>query len=94
MYYVLKKPIITEKNSMIAEQSNTYAFEVDKMATKTDIKKAIEKLFNVKVRSVNTLICRNRSTRNRTGTSKVKYWKKAMVRLADGEKISLFEGAN
>jgi len=94
MYYVLKKPIITEKNSMIAEQSNTYAFEVEQTATKPEIKSAVEKFFNVKVKSVNTQICRNRSTRTKMGMSKVKYWKKAMVKLADGEKISLFEGAN
>ncbi len=94
MYYVLKKPIITEKNSVLAEESNIYTFEVEKMATKTEIKSAVEKFFDVKVRSVNTSVCRNRSTRTKLGKSKVRYWKKAMVKLADGEKIALFEGAN
>lgn len=93
MYYVIKKPLITEKNSVLAELNNTYVFEVDRKATKTDIKDAVEKFFRVKVDSVNTSICRNRATRNRMGVSKVKYWKKAMVKLKSGEKINLFEGA-
>ena len=94
MHYVIKKPIITEKNSLIAEVSNTYAFEVDRKATKIEIRSAVEELFDVKVTSVNTSICRNRSKRTKVGTTKVKYWKKAMVKLAKGEKIALFEGAN
>ena len=94
MHYVIKKPIITEKNSLIAEVSNTYAFEVDRKATKIEIRSAVEELFDVKVTSVNTSICRNRSKRTKVGTTKVRYWKKAMVKLAKGEKIALFEGAN
>lgn len=92
MFYVLKRPLITEKNSLFAEQG-VYVFEVERKATKTDIKKAIEKYFQVKVDSVRTSVCRGRSRRTRLGQSKVKYWKKAMVRLKDGQKISLFEGA-
>ena len=92
MSYVIKRPIVTEKNSFHAE-SGVYVFEVNKTATKTDIKSAVEKLFRVKVRNVRTAICRNRSRRTRLGVSKVKYWKKAMVQLAPGEKIKIFEGA-
>ncbi len=92
MLSVIKKPLISEKNSLLAEFS-TYAFEVDKMATKTEVKQAVEKLFRVKVSSVNTQVCRNRSRRNKGGQSKVRYWKKALVKLADGEKIAIFEGA-
>lgn len=92
MYYTVKKPIITEKNSLLAE-NGVYVFEVDRKATKTDIKQAVEKYFRVKVLSVNTAVCRGRSTRTRLGVSKVPYWKKAMVKLAPGEKITLFEGA-
>lgn len=92
MYHVIKKPLITEKNSALAE-SGIYVFEVDKKASKTDIKKAIEKSFQVKVASVKTAICRGRSRRTRLGESRVQYWKKAMVRLKAGEKIALFEGA-
>ncbi|NQY99291.1 MAG: 50S ribosomal protein L23 [Bdellovibrionales bacterium] len=92
MFYTLKKPLITEKNSMMAEDG-VYVFEVDKAATKTEIKSSVEKYFRVKVDSVRTSICRGRAKRTRLGVGRVKYWKKAMVKLKEGEKISLFEGA-
>lgn len=92
MYYVIKKPLITEKNSALNE-AGIYVFEVDTEANKTEIKKAIEKFFRVKVSSVKTSICRSRSRRSRGGEGRVTYWKKAMVKLAPGEKITLFEGA-
>ena len=76
MNYIIKKPIITEKNSMMSESDNVYVFEVDKKATKTDVKAAIEKFFRVKVQSVRTSVCRGRSKRTKLGMSKVKYWKK------------------
>ena len=92
MQYVIKRPLITEKNSMMAE-NDIYVFEVDRKATKTDVKTAVEKHFRVKVRSVKTSVCRNRPKRTRIGVGKVRYWKKAMVKLAPGEKITIFEGA-
>jgi large subunit ribosomal protein L23 len=92
MYYVIKRPLVTEKNSFLAEKG-VYVFEVDKKATKEDIKKAIEKYFSVKVADVNTAICRGRAKRTRLGVGKAEVWKKALVRLKKGEKISLFEGA-
>ncbi|MCB0356081.1 MAG: 50S ribosomal protein L23 [Bdellovibrionales bacterium] len=92
MYYTIKKPLITEKNSLLAE-SGVYVFEVDRKSTKIEVKQAVEKLFRVKVDSVRTAICRGRSRRTRMGVSKVRYWKKAMVKLVPGEKIKLFEGA-
>lgn len=92
MNQMIKKPLITEKNSILAE-AGVYAFEVERKATKTQIKSAVEKYFQVKVKSVNTLQCRSKTKRNRFGISKPKYWKKAMVRLMPGEKISIFEGA-
>ncbi|MAE74510.1 MAG: 50S ribosomal protein L23 [Bdellovibrionaceae bacterium] len=91
MLYVIKKPLITEKNSLLAEQ-NIYAFEVDTKATKTDIREAVEKSFNVKVENIRTQICRGRGRRTRFGLSRPKYWKKALVKLKANEKISLFEG--
>lgn len=91
MLNVIKRPLITEKLSMLAE-SGTYAFEVDRKATKTDVKNVIEKQFDVKVEDVRTMICRGRSKRTVHGATKVKYWKKALVKLKSGEKISLFEG--
>lgn len=92
MLNIIKKPLISEKNSLHAEQG-IYAFEVNKKASKVDIKNAVEKSFRVKVASVNTQVCRNRKRKNKLGESKVKYWKKALVKLKAGEKIALFEGA-
>lgn len=92
MLNVIKKPLISEKNSTHAELG-IYAFEVNRKASKTDIRKAIEKSFNVKVSSINTQVCRGRSRKTRLGVSKVRYWKKALVKLKVGEKIALFEGA-
>lgn len=92
MSTVIRKPLVSEKNSLLAEQG-IYAFEVAKAATKPDIKTAVEKAFKVKVRSVKTVVCRSRSKRTKAGFSKVQYWKKALIRLAPGEKIGLFEGA-
>ena len=92
LHYTIKKPLVTEKNSLMAED-RTYVFEVSRSATKVDISKAIEKYFRVKVDSVRTSICRDRSKKTKVGVSDVHYWKKAMVKLAPGEKISLFEGA-
>ena len=92
MLYIIKKPLITEKNSTMAE-TGTYAFEVDRKSTKTDIREAVEKSFGVKVEKVHTMICRGRARRTKLGLSKVKYWKKALVKLKAGEKITLFEGA-
>lgn len=92
MYYVIKRPLVTEKNSVLAEKG-VYVFEVETKATKIDIKKAVEKYFRVKVIDVNTAICRGRAKRTKFGVGKVQTWKKAMVRLKAGDKISLFEGA-
>ena len=92
MFYVIKRPLITEKNSTLAEKG-VYVFEVDKQATKLEIKNAVEKFFRVKVSSVNTAMCRGRGKRTKFGVGKPDSWKKAMVRLGKGEKISLFEGA-
>ena len=92
MYYVIKKPLVTEKNSLLAEKG-VYVFEVEKDATKIHIKKAVEKYFRVKVASVNTATCRGRMKRTKFGEGRTVSWKKALVRLKAGEKIGLFEGA-
>lgn len=92
MMNVLKKPLISEKNSLLSE-TGVYTFEVDRKADKTQIKTAIEKTFDVKVNSVNTLVCRRDGKRTKYGKAKVTYWKKAFIKLMPGEKIAIFEGA-
>ncbi len=97
MYHIIKEPLTTEKNAKHQAQ-NTYVFKVDKTATKQQIMKAIEQLFEVKVIGIRTLISRRRRHRGRgrrTGknTDKIHYWKKAFVKLSPNNKIRLFEGA-
>lgn len=91
MYGIIKKPIITEKNTIL-NAAGVYTFEVDRKATKDEIKSAVEKLFEVKVQKVRTMQCRNRARRVGAKISGVRYWKKALVQVAPGEKIGIFEG--
>ena len=93
MYEIIKKPLISEKNAAHAEDINTYAFEVSMDATKLEIKDAVEKAFRVKVADVRTMICRGRYFRKQAKLGPPKHWKKALVKLKQGEKIALFEGA-
>jgi len=93
MYEIIKKPLISEKNAGHAEDANTYAFEVAMSANKNDVKKAIEEAFDVKVEGVRTQICRGRYFRKQVRLGPPKHWKKALVKLKAGEKISIFEGA-
>ena len=92
MSYVIKKPVITEKNNLQAEKG-IYVFKVSLQAGKPAIKDHIEKYFNVKVKSVKTSVCRKRSRKLRGGQAgRVRYWKKAFVRLKPGEQMTAFEG--
>lgn len=93
MYEIIKKPLISEKNAGHAEDANTYAFEVDLRSSKSEIKEAVEKAFRVKVDDVRTMICRGRYFRKQMKLGAPKHWKKALVKLKQGEKISIFEGA-
>lgn len=87
MFDIIKRPIITEKNTLRANLYNEYAFEVEKTANRTEIKAAIEKLFGVKVIRVNTLIARKQPRRLGKGASKRRLWKKAIVKLKEGDKF-------
>lgn len=90
---IIKRPLVSEKNAIHSEASNTYAFEVDRTATKEQIKSAVESAFRVKVDDVRTMICRGRYFRKQMRLGAPKPWKKALVKLKAGEKISVFEGA-
>jgi large subunit ribosomal protein L23 len=93
MYDIIKKPLISEKNAGHAEDSNTYAFEVDLRASKIEVRNAVETAFRVKVVEVRTMVCRGRYFRKQAKVGAPKHWKKALVKLQPGEKISIFEGA-
>ena len=85
---IIKAPIITEKSAALAEQ-NIMTFSVDVKANKTQIKQAIEKLFNVKVVSVNIVNVHPKKKRVGRYTGKTNNVKKAIVKLAEGSSIEL-----
>jgi large subunit ribosomal protein L23 len=93
---VIRRPLITEKNTVLMEIGQ-YTFEVAPEANKFQIREAVEKTFNVKVRAVNTLNvkpkAKSRTASRRGGriTGHVAGWKKAIVTLAPGDRIDLFE---
>ncbi|TVR88290.1 MAG: 50S ribosomal protein L23 [Saprospirales bacterium] len=91
---VLIKPIISEKSEMLTEAVNQYSFVVDKKATKGQIKNAVEELYEVKVKGVNTLIMpsrsKNRNTKRGFIRGSVPSFKKAVVTVAEGEVIDFF----
>lgn len=85
---IIIAPIITEKSST-TESNRTYQFKVDIRANKTQIKQAIEKIFNVKVENVNTSLSHPKQKRVGKYTGMTKKYKKAIVKLAEGNTISL-----
>ncbi len=85
---IIKGPIITEKSAQLAE-SNTIVFSVDTKANKTQIKQAIEAIFNVKVESVNTLNAPTKRKRVGRYVGRTNKVKKAIVKLAEGSSIEL-----
>lgn len=89
---VILRPIITERSTeMMAE--NKYVFEVAPKANKTEIKQAVEKIFDVKVESVNTINVKGKPKRMGRYMGKRKDWKKAIVKLtADSKPLEFFEG--
>ena len=91
LYQVLRRPIITEKNTALQEQ-NKYAFEVAEKANKHQIKQAVEKAFKVKVVGVNVLTVPGKTRRVGRRQVKTSPWKKAVVTLEAGQKIEFFEG--
>lgn len=88
---VIKKPIVTEKGTILKDTRNAYVFEVDASATKVDIKRSVEKLFKVKVSKVTTLNQHGHKKRYGGHHFMSKAWKKAYVTLREG-KIEIFEG--
>lgn len=91
-YEVIRRPIISEKSAALAEVGNRYAFEVALQAHKQEIKQAVEKLFKVKVRKVHTMIVHGQTKRLARSEIKKSNWKKAIVTLAEGQKIDFFQG--
>ena len=91
---ILVKPLVTEKMNEQAERFNRYGFIVDKKATKHQIKKAVEGLYNVTVDSVNTIVyggkVKSRYTKSGVITGRTAAYKKAIVTLAEGDSIDFY----
>ena len=90
---VLRAPHISEKATMAAENGSTIVFKVAKEATKREIKAAVQKLFEVEVKSVNTLIVKGKTKRQGTRQGRRSDWKKAYVVLKEGQDIDFTGGA-
>ncbi|MCK5408459.1 MAG: 50S ribosomal protein L23 [Candidatus Krumholzibacteria bacterium] len=92
---IIQKPVVTEKSTSLKEDFNRYVFRVDVKANKRQIKKAVEELFEVKVKDVRTAVIRGKRSvvMNRRGRFEGyrPNWKKAYVTLAEGDKIDIFE---
>jgi len=89
---LIRRPLITEKSTRLKEGSNTICFEVARTANKIEVRRAVEKLFGVKV--VNVRVANRQGKWKRMGRflGQRKAWKKAYVRLAPDQKIEFFEG--
>ena len=93
LYDIIRAPRITEKGTRLKERSNVITFEVRTDANKVQVRKAIERVFNVKVADVTTVNCGGKKKRLGARVGRRSDWKKAYVTLKPGEKIDIFEGA-
>jgi large subunit ribosomal protein L23 len=94
VFDIIRRPIITEKTNYLSSL-NQYVFEVDYKSTKTTVKEAIETVFDVKVEKVNIMVVpakQSKSMQNRRLRTRTNAYKKAIVTLAEGERIPIFEG--
>jgi len=91
VYEVLRRPLVTEKGTHLQEK-NKYLFEVAINANKPQVKQAIEKAFNVSVKSVNLMTVVGKKKRYGRAITKRPDWKKAVVTLKEGDSIQIFEG--
>ena len=87
VFQVLQSPHVSEKAAVAADMNNQYVFKVSVDATKAEVKKAVEQLFKVNVNKVSTLRVKGKVKRNKHGFSTKSTWKKAYVRLEQGQDI-------
>ncbi|HYC90171.1 MAG TPA: 50S ribosomal protein L23 [Thermoanaerobaculia bacterium] len=87
---IIRRPLVTEKSTILREEGNVLAFEVDPNANKIEVKKAVEELFKVKVEDVRLFNVRGKMKRMGRWAGKRRDWRKAYVRLKAGEKAPEF----
>lgn len=92
LYDVIVRPIVTEKSTDLLDRTGKYSFVVAKDANKVEIARAVEKLFNVRVRDVRTMQYRGKERRVGRIIGRRPAWKKAVVTLREGDTIEIFEG--
>ncbi len=92
VYEILRRPVLTEKTSYLADELHRYTFEVDGRATKQLVQQAVEEIFDVHVERVNIMRVHGKTRRFGRLVGTTPEWKKAIVTLAPGESISFFEG--
>jgi large subunit ribosomal protein L23 len=92
LHQTIVRPIVTEQSSVAYQERGEYTFEVHPDATKTTIRQAIEQLFGVKVTGVWTSQMRGKTRRVGRSVGKRANWKKAIVKLREGDTIEIFEG--
>ena len=89
-HQIILRPLVTEKGMHRSTRYNAYAFEVNRLATKDDVRRAVEELFNVKVLGVNTQNRKGKPRRTRFRTGRTKAWKKAIIKLHPENRIHFF----
>ncbi len=89
-YQIIRRPVISEKSTLLSDQHNKYVFEVATDANKIQIKKAIEDIFKVAVIKVRTMTMPGKNKRVRLQLGRTPAWKKAIVTLKQGDRIELF----
>ena len=87
---IIVRPLLTEKGTSLGEAGNKVLFEVHRDANKIEIRKAVEKIYSVKVRSVRTQVVRGKIKRQGRHEGKRPNWKRAIVTLAEGSHIDFF----
>lgn len=90
---IILRPLLTEKSALATEAENTYAFEVGRDATKLEIKQAVERLFDVRVGKVRTMIVRGKEKRFGRHFGKRSNWKKAYVTVEGDEILNVYGNA-
>ena len=90
LHEIIRKPLITEKANLLKEEAQVVAFEVARSANKIEIKQAVEKAFDVKVKAVNTVLLRGKVKRVGLNLGQRNNWKKAYVTLEEGHNIDFY----
>lgn len=91
-HQVIIRPVISEKSYNLIETQKQYTFQVDRRANKNQIRRAVQEAFDVKVVKVNTVNVKSKPKRQGVTRGRSPMWKKAVVRLAEGDRIEFFEG--